>query len=104
MIDVYGHCTNCHREFEPREGNTLCPDCARAYVAGIRRAGGDDLTGAWQRGRERGRFEVSGGDWGEWGREHENRRLRDLFFNRLDHGFETFADVVNALWPDGGDP
>lgn len=34
------------------------------------------------------------------GRLDENLRLRDIFVNHEAHGFETYADVVAALWPD----
>jgi hypothetical protein len=30
----------------------------------------------------------------------ENERIRELFINHEAHGFETYADVVNTLWPE----
>jgi hypothetical protein len=48
----------------------------------------------------------SGAEYDAWGNgiafgeEKENDRIRDLFLNRLDHGLETFADVVQSLWPE----
>ena len=48
---------------------------------------------------------LEGVNWGvqagiEDGTANENDRLRDLFVNHEAHGFETYADVVNALWPE----
>lgn len=34
------------------------------------------------------------------GENRANEKLRDIFLNRLDYGLETFADVVQALWPE----
>lgn len=31
---------------------------------------------------------------------HENGRLRAVFLNREEHGFESLADIVSALWPE----
>jgi len=38
--------------------------------------------------------------WVERGVEYENERIRDRLLNREDYGFETFADVVQSLWPE----
>lgn len=34
------------------------------------------------------------------GRELENKRIRDLFLNREEQGFDSVAAVVQALWPE----
>lgn len=36
----------------------------------------------------------------ELGAKQENGRLRAVFLNREEHGFESLADIVSALWPE----
>jgi len=90
-----GHCSNCHSEFDPESGNQLCPPCSRAYVMGLAAAGRGDLhtsyRNGWNRGWESG-FEQ--------GAATHDERLRRFFLFREDLGFESLAEVVQALWPE----
>lgn len=89
-----GHCTNCHAEFDSN-GNQLCPPCARAYVMGLRAGGGGDMYASYRSGIDKG--------WRngfEKGWESGQDRLRELFLFREEFGLNTFADVVQALWPE----
>lgn len=52
------------------------------------------------RRREEDSYFEGYGDGKELGKALEEKRIRDLFINHEENGFGTYADVVNALWPE----
>ena len=78
-----------------RSGQLIDADVQRYFFGTLKRMREEDVAQADECQGACGY--TDGKEMGVW---FENQRLRDLFLNHSGNGFESYADVVNALWPE----